>query len=471
MKAEEFQTDQGGGLAGTLRRAWRLAKSALAAGLAAAVLLGPGSARAVLEIDITRGNVDPLPIAIPDFFGIAGGLSTQSGGAAQIGADLSRVIGANLKRSGLFRLVDPRAYIQSPAALQVRPRFSDWRVISAQALVTGKSEIQPDGRLRMEFRLWDVFAEQQMTGLVYVTAQDNWRRVAHLVSDTIYKRLTGEDGYFDTRVVYVAESGPRNRRIKRLAIMDQDGENHRFLTNGKDLVLTPRFSPTAQMITYLSYYADKPRVYLYNIDTGKQEVLGDFPGMTFAPRFSPDGDQVIMSLARDGNSDIYSMDLRTRVTERLTTNPAIDTSPSFAPGGHLLTFNSDRGGSQQIYVMNAGGGGIHRISFGQGRYATPVWSPRGDLIAFTKMHKGRFFIGIMRPDGSGERLLTESFLDEAPTWAPNGRVLMFFRQSRYDSMGLGGRVRLWSVDLTGYNEMEIITPIDASDPAWSPLIR
>jgi TolB protein len=418
-------------------------------------------ARAALEIDITRGNVDPLPIAIPDFH--------AGDGAGDRGKDMAQVITANLDRSGLFQPLDPRAFIQTVESLQARPRFADWRLIKAQALVSGKVEVQADGRLRVEFRLWDVLAGEQMTGLVYFTTPGNWRRIAHVISDAIYKRLTGEEGYFDTRIVYVAESGRRDRRVKRLAIMDQDGAAHRFLTDGSYLVLTPRFSPSRQEITYLSYYRDTPRVYLYNIDTGRQEVLGDFPGMTYAPRFSPDGNKVIMSMARDGKSNVYAMDLRTRAINRLTSGPAIDTSPCYSPDGKQVVFNSDRGGSQQLYVMNADGGDVRRISFGDGRYATPVWSPRGDLVAFTKMRKGTFFIGVMRPDGSGERILSESFLDEGPTWAPNGRVLMFFRQEPARKGGRGGRTRLWSVDLTGYNEREIVTPIDASDPAWSPL--
>jgi len=444
------------------RHADQFLKSMMALALLVAALATAGPAHAVLEIDITRGNVDPLPIAITKF-----GLGSAN--AAQAAKGIPDVITNNLERSGLFRPLDPNSFIQKSDDIQTRPRFGDWRIINAQALVTGRVEIVADGRLRTEFRLWDVISEQQMTGLVYFTTPDNWRRVGHLISDAIYKRLTGEEGYFDTRVVYVAESGPPDRRVKRLAIMDQDGYNHRFLTNGDYLVLTPRFSPKRQEITYLSYYKNKPRVYLYNIDTGQQEVLGDFPGMTFAPRFSPDGDSVIMSMAQDGNSDIYVMDLRTRVIKRLTKHPAIDTSPTYSPDGKRITFNSDRGGSQQIYVMNADGSDIKRISFEAGRYATPVWSPRGDLIAFTKINHGRFFIGVMRPDGSGERLLTESFLDEAPTWAPNGRVLMFFRQGPSDSQGHGGGPHLWSIDLTGYNEREIVTPIDASDPAWSPL--
>ncbi len=420
-------------------------------------------ARAELRIDITRGTVEPMPIAVTYFLG---GNNVEQ----NHGRNIAGVISANLERSGLFRPIDPKAFIQSAESLGNLPRFGDWRVINAQALVQGRVQIVPDGRLRAEFRLWDVFAEQQMVGLAYHTVPDNWRRVAHIISDAIYKRITGEDGYFDTRIVYIAESGPTRRRVKRLAIMDQDGESHRFLTDGSSLVLTPRFSPTLQEITYLSYYQNVPRVYLFNIDTGRQEVVGDFPGMTFAPRFSPDGKKVIMSMAQEGNSEIYTMDLRTRTVTQLTFHSAIDTSPTYSPDGGQVVFNSDRGGSQQLYVMDANGRNVRRISFGAGKYATPVWSPRGDLIAFTKIYQGRFYIGVMRTDGSGERLLVEGFLVEAPTWAPNGRVLMYFRQQPSDARGGGGRTRLYSIDLTGHNEREIVTPTDASDPAWSPLI-
>ena len=426
--------------------------------------LSPNTVVAEVRIDITRGHLEPLPIAITDFFG---GIRQ----ANETGADIASLIAGNLERSGLFKPIDKDAYLQKPGALQLQPRFQDWRVINAQALVNGSVKIQSDGRLKVEFRLWDVFAEAQMTGLAYFTEPNNWRRVAHIISDAIYKRITGESGYFDTRIVYVAESGPLSRRVKRLAIMDQDGANIRYLTNGEALVLTPRFSPAAQEITYLSYFDNTPRVYLFNIESGRQELLGNFKGMTFAPRFTPDGQSVIMAFARQGNSDVWIMDLRTRKSQRLTTHPAIDTSPSPSPDSNAIVFNSDRGGSPQLYVMNVEGGNARRISFGRGRYATPVWSPRGDLIAFTKQFGGEFYIGVMRPDGTGERLLTKSFLDEAPTWSPNGRVLMFFRQERTDSKGRGGRTRLFTVDLTGYNLREVLTPSDASDPAWSSLLQ
>lgn len=422
-----------------------------------------GSSWAAVQLDLNRGNAQPLPIAISDF-------DADAPRTEQIGRDMAKVVRSDLERSGLFKPLDPKAHIQQPAAMRsAPPRFADWRVINTQALVTGRIEPQPDGRIRVEFRLWDVFAEQQMTGFIYATTSDNWRRIAHKIADAIYKRITGEDGYFDTRVVFVSESGPKTQRQKRLAIMDQDGENLRNLTDGKYLVLTPRFSPTQQEITYLSYYNNRPRVFLFNIDTGQQEVVGDFPGMTFSPRFHPSGNRIVMSLAQDGNTDIYGMDLRTRQVQRLTNDPSIDTAPSFSPDGRFIAFESDRGGKQQIYVMEADGSGVRRISFGDGRYATPVWSPRGDLIAFTKQIRGQFHIGVMRTDGSGERILSESFHQEGPTWAPNGRVLMFFREETTDSQGRGGRVRLWSVDLTGYNLREVVTAGDASDPAWSPL--
>lgn len=431
--------------------------------LAVCVLFAATSVRAELRIDITRGVVEPIPIAITSLYG-------GSGDAAQFGRDISGVVSDDLERSGLFKAVDPNSFIQRAPVPGTVPRFADWRVINAQALVQGKVEKASDGRLRVEFRLWDVFSETQMVGLAYFVEAKGWRRIGHLIADAVYKRITGEDGYFDTRIVYISETGLQNKRVKRLAMMDQDGANHRFLTDGSSLVLTPRFSPTLQEITYMSYYGGQPRVYIFNIDTGRQEILGDFPGMTYAPRFSPDGKSVIMSMAKDGNSELYVMDLRTRAKRRLTKHSAIDTSPSFAPDGRRIVFNSDRGGSQQIYTMNADGSSVQRISYGKGRYATPVWSPRGDLVAFTKFHQGRFFIGVMRPDGSGERLLVEDFAVEAPTWSPNGRVLIYYNQEKWDEQGRGGRSRLFSIDLTGHNLREIITPLDASDPAWSPLI-
>ncbi|HWA88705.1 MAG TPA: Tol-Pal system beta propeller repeat protein TolB [Rhizomicrobium sp.] len=408
---------------------------------------------ATLQVDVNQGNIQPLPIAIPDFIG------------DPAGANIAKVVRADLERSGLFKPLDQKSFIEQIKNINTAPTFANWRVINAQGLVTGQAQMQSDGRLRVDFRLWDIYGESQMLGLQYFTQPENWRRIAHLVSDAIYERITGEKGYFDTRIVFISEGGPAKARKKKLAVMDEDGANPIFLTRGDYLVLTPRFNPTAQMIAYMSYIAGKPRVYLFDLESGRQEMLGNFPNMTFSPRFSPDGNKVAMTLETGGNSDIYVMDLRTRGYKRLTTDPAIDTSPSFSPDGRQICFESDRGGSQQIYVMNADGSNQHRISFGSGKNGTPVWSPRGDMIAFTKQGGG-FHIGVMHPDGSGERIISNGWEDEGPTWAPNGRVLMFTRTLQ------GGRgSQIWSVDVTGRNERRVLTPGDASDPAWSPLIQ
>lgn len=433
---------------------WRMIALCLAT-----VAMAPSAAHAEIEIDITRGHLNPMPIAVPDFIG------TQAQ-EVSVGRQVSEVIRANLTRSGLFRVVDPAAYLQQVADVNTQPRFGDWKVTQSQALVIGQSTLMPDGRLRIEFRLWDVFGESEALASFYATTPENWRRIAHKISDAIYKRLTGEDGYFDTRVVFVSESGPRGaRRVKQLMIMDQDGANPSILPTGTAQVITPRFSPTAQQITFMSFETGRPKVFLYNIETGRREVLGNFEGMSYAPRFSPRGDSVVMTLDLGGNSEIFRMDLRSRATTRLTNNPGIDTSPSFSKEGDQIVFNSDRGGSRQLYTMNADGTNVQRISQGAGSYTTPVWSPRGDLIAFTKQVGGRFGIGVMRPDGSGERMLSDAYLDEGPTWSPNGRVIMFFREARP-----GAGPKLWSVDLTGQNLRQVTTPADASDPAWSPLL-
>ena len=435
------------------------------------IILFPIKAFSLIEVDITRGNLSPLPVAVSP-------LSVDSESMKNfekllkkkdIGAEISLVVEKNLQKSGLFNPLDKEAFLQNPNIAHLKPRFEDWALIKAQALITGKVTLV-DEKLRVEFRLWDVLAGKEMIALAFTTVPTNWRRVGHIITDKVYERLTGEKGYFDTRIIYVAEEGPKTNRIKKLAIMDQDGFNNKYLTLGNELVLTPRFNPTNQMVTYLSYFKNLPRVYLLDIETGIQEVVGDFPGMTFAPRFSPDGKKIIMSFAMDGNSDIYTMDLENRVVERITNHPSIDTSPSYSPDGKYICFNSDRSGYQQIYVMKSDGSNVKRISFGKGLYGTPVWSPRGDLIAFTKLHKGKFYIGVMRTNGKGERLLTENFYQEAPSWSPNGRVLIFYRETKTDSEGKGFSAKLWSIDLTGYNERLVETKTDASDPSWSTLL-
>jgi TolB protein len=411
------------------------------------------AARAQLTIDMTRPNFEPVPIAIVDFQGDA------------VGRQMAEVIRNDLQGSGLFRSIPPASFIQQNLDANGQPRFPDWRQVGATGLVVG-SVTQVGGNIKVDFRLWDVLQSSQAAGLSFTSQPSNWRRLSHIIADAIYKRVTGEEGYFDTRIAYVSESGPLNQRVKRIAIMDQDGANNRYITDGRTLAITPRFSPTLQEIVYMAYGEGRepPKVYLQNVDSGRKELLGNFPGMSFAPRFSPDGTRVAMSLAQDGRTNLYEMDVRGRGLRRLTNSPAIDTSPCYSNDGTQIVFNSDRGGTQQLYVMPAGGGGERRISYGDGRYATPVWSPRGDYIAFTKIMGSSFGIGVMRPDGGGERLIANGFLVEGPTFAPNGRVLAFFRQNPNS----GGRMS--AIDITGRFERPLSTPTDASDPAWSPLI-
>ncbi|MDC0473228.1 Tol-Pal system beta propeller repeat protein TolB [Pelagibacteraceae bacterium] len=428
-----------------------------------------GIANSLIEVDISRGNLDPLPIAVSPLYVEPGSQDYEDIKIKELGGNISTIIEQNFKNTGLFNPLKRDAFVQKPDIAHMKPRFEDWRLIKAQALVTGKILVK-DNKLKVEFRLWDLAASKEIMALAFTTTPSNWRRVAHIISDKIYERLTGEDGYFDTRIIYVAESGPKDQRVKKLAIMDQDGANTKYLTLGNELVLTPRFNPANQLVTYLSYFRNQPRVYLLDIETGVQEVVGNFPGMTFAPRFSPNGKKIIMSFAKDGNSDIYTMDLETRLVEKITGHSSIDTSPSYSPDGKYICFNSDRSGLQQIYVMKSDGTDVKRITFGDGLYGTPVWSPRGDLIAFTKVRKGKFYIGVMRSDGSGERLLTENFYQEAPSWSPNGRVLIFYRETKSGSKGEGFSAKLWSIDITGYNERKISTETDASDPSWSSLL-
>lgn len=432
----------------------------------AILLLSVSSAFAQADteiITITEGNVEPTPIAITNFIG-PDGLPTD------IGRDIAVIISNDLEGSGLFRPLSQAAFFDPPSDVTETPDFADWRPIGASALLIGRAFYNSDNMIEVEFYLWDVLRAELIAAGAGSVADKGKRRISHQIADVVYKKWTGDDGYFDTRIVYVAESGPAEKRIKRLAIMDQDGHNHIYLTDGSSLVLTPRFSQTVQEIAYLNYFNDDPNVYLLDIQSANSELLGSFPGMSFAPRFSYEGKTLIMSLARSGVTNIFAMDLATRQRTQLTNTPFIDTSPSFSPDDSQIVFNSDRSGGQQLYVMDKNGGNVRRISRGKGRYATPVWSPRGDIIAFTKMYRGQFYIGVMNVDGTGERLLAKGFLVEAPTWAPNGRVLMYFKQNPTNTDGSGGESYLYRIDITGFNERRIITPEGASDPAWSPFL-
>lgn len=414
-----------------------------------------------LRITITDGIIEPMPIAVPNFI-------PENGAAKDLSTQITRVIVSDLEGSALFREIPQSAFISQVTSFASPIEYSDWRAINTQALVTGAVAVSGN-QLTVKFRLFDVVTGQpQGEGLQFVGTTDSWRRMGHKVADAVYSRITGEGGYFDSRVVYVAESGPKNNRKKRLAVMDYDGASVQYLTDDSSLVLAPRFSPTGDRILYTSYETGFPRIYLLDVASVGRKILENQEGsMSFAPRFSPDGRTVVYSLSRGGNTDIYTLNLSSGAVARLTNTPSIETAPSYSPDGSKIVFESDRSGGQQLYVMSANGGEARRISKGSGRYGTPVWSPRGDLIAFTKQNKGRFHIGVIRTDGSEERLLTTSTLDEGPTWSPNGRVIMFTRQTT----GAGGTSAMYSVDATGRNLKKVSTQGAASDPAWSPLLK
>ncbi len=434
----------------------------LVLGVPAAALVArahAGAAQEPLRIEITEGVIEPMPFAVPGFV-------PDSPDAAEMAGRIGQVVTDDLVGTGLFREVPRAAHIGTVSNFEAPVEYADWRAINAQALITGAVGVSGDSVV-VRFRLWDVFAQAPLgEGLQFEGPREAWRRLAHKVADAVYARLTGEGAYFDSRIAYVAESGPKQARIKRLAVMDYDGANSQMLTDGGSLVLAPRISNSARQILFTSYQAGAPEVFLMAAEGGRTEVLEEVGGMTFAPRFSPDGTRAVFSAAEGGATDIYVTELGARTLVRLTRSSAIDTAPCFSPEGDRIVFESDRGGTQQLYVMDAGGGEPARISFGDGRYATPVWSPRGDLVAFTKIVGGRFHIGVMRLDGSEEKLLTSSFLDEGPTWAPNGRVLMFFRESP----GEEGGPKLYTVDITGRNLRMVPTEGFASDPSWSGLL-
>ncbi|MEP3919539.1 Tol-Pal system beta propeller repeat protein TolB [Ascidiaceihabitans sp.] len=412
-----------------------------------------------LRIVIDEGVIEPLPFASPNFV-------AENAGSAEMGAQLARVVAADLQGSGLFREIPSSAYISQVSDFGAAVQFADWKAINAQALVTGAVNVSGNN-LTVKFRLYDVFSGGELgSGLQFQGTTDGWRRMAHKVADAVYSRITGETGYFDSRVVYVSQSGPKGDRKKRLAIMDYDGANVKYLTDSRAIVLAPRFSPTGDRVLYTSYETGFPRIYVLDVGSVQRRVLESQDGvMSFAPRFAPNGQTVVYSQASGSNTDLFAMNIGNGSTTRLTSAPSIETAPSFSPDGTKIVFESDRSGSPQLYVMPASGGEAKRISFGQGRYGTPVWSPRGDLVAFTKQSKGRFHIGVMRLDGSEERLLTASFLDEGPTWSPNGRVIMFHRETQ----GASGTSTLYSVDISGRNLRPVRTPEGGSEPSWSPL--
>ena len=413
---------------------------------------------AVLNIDINRGYNEPIPVAIEKF-------EVISRDANQLARSITAVIKNDLENSGLFRIIRENAFLEN-ISFTSTPNFSNWRKINANVLVLGQvEEVAGTNTLKTNFKIWDPYKERDFISGTLKIDKRFWRRVAHRIADSVYHCITGDKGYFDSQILFVAESGSMHNRKKRLAVMDQDGASFRYITNNTEMILNPRFDHKSHRVIYMSYSNQIPQVFLLDIPTGRNSLIGHFPGMSFAPRFAPDGFNAILSLAKNGTTSIYEINLNTKSARKIVGDiGSISTSPSYSPDGQYITFNSDRSGGRQLYVIDRNGNNLRRISFGQGSYATPVWSPRGDYIAFTKIYRGMFYIGVMKPDGSGERLLTSSWYEEAPTWSPNGRVIMFYRK---DKQGYG---KIYAVDITGDNERIIPTPVAAVDPAWSPLL-
>ncbi len=414
-----------------------------------------------LSVDVTNTAAKDLVISIPAM-PTAQVVSTAAGPTDQLGTKLAQVVEDDLRNTGLFKTRGPTAVRGIAYSEVTAPNYAGWS--GNQAIIQGYVRANGNGSLTVGCYLYDVALQSELVRQGFVVSPADWRRAAHKCADAVYSKLTGEGPYFDSQVVYVAETGPKNKRRKQLAIMDQDGANHRFLTNGQSIVLTPRMSPRQNAIVYMSYTGRKPAIYVYDMASRQNRLLVSNVSLNFAPRFSPDGRYILFSMAQAGNTDVYRVSASGGQPQRLTNSPGIDTGGSYSPDGSKIVFESDRSGTQQLYVMNADGSNQHRISFGGGRYATPVWSPRGDLIAFTRTGGGAFRIGVMNPSGGGEKLLTSSWGDEGPSWSPNGRVLMFFRAAQGS-----GRPDLWSVDLTGTNARRIPTPLDGSDPSWGPI--
>ena len=406
-----------------------------------------------------------LGIAIPAFAtDINQPTPANAQGTGALGVEVARVITADLRNNGLFLPVGPDA-LPRPAYVEIpAPVWGTWSGRNADMLVQGYVKAEGDGNVTIGCYLYDVALRQQLVQKDWRLAPADWRRGAHKCADLIYSRLSGENPFFDSKIAYIAETGPKGNRTKQLAIMDSDGANHRFITTGKATALTPRYSPDYKSIVYLSYLNGNPRIYVYDIAAGTQRLVTQSTNPTFAPRWSPDGRTILYSMAVNGNTDIYSVSVNGGPSRRLTDAPGIDVGGSFSPDGRQIVFESDRSGSQQVYIMNADGSNQRRISFFGGRAATPEWSPRGDQIAFTHI-AGNFRIAVMNPSGGDLRHLTDSWQDEAPTWAPNGRIIQFFRTERNS-----GRASLWQVDLTGRNLRRLPTPVDASDPAWGPVL-
>tara|TARA_B100001989_G_scaffold120016_1_gene84564 strand:+ start:617 stop:1942 length:1326 start_codon:yes stop_codon:yes gene_type:complete len=417
-----------------------------------------------VEIDVTEGKIEPLPIAIVEF-------NQENKNEDNYSSKIQNIISNNLGNTGLFKILPNDSFLQSESEVFFQPLFSDWKLIDANFLVSGKVTLE-NNRLKVNFKLWDVYQEKLVINKnISGVSRSDWRILSHIISNLIYEKITGEKGYFDTKLVYVAEEGTQEKKIKKLAIMDYDGNNHEILTDGNELVLTPRFSPDGKNIVFLKYKNNKASVYLMNIKSRKTKILGNFSGMSFAPRFDPNGKKIIFSLTDRGKSNIFIQNLENNEKFQVTNNKYINTSPYFSPDGNKIVFSSDRAGKQNLYIkgIKTISSKVERITYGKGNYATPAWSPRGDYIAFTKSYRKKFFIGLIKTNGKGERLISEGYLTDGPSWSPNGRTLVFFKTVK--NINNQYETKLFTIDITGNLEKELITPYQASDPDWGPSIK
>lgn len=458
MKRLHMPTFSRRGLLGT-GAATLIAPSAFAQTALGGGAPAPAASTSGPAINVSGAQNAPIPIAINTF-------TDPSGAPSTLGGQISGVLSDDLSHSGLFRAIDPSSFVPN-SINNGTPVWANWTILGAQALITGDVADQGGGQIRVEFRLWNVQSQTQVHGTAYTTTTANARRIAHIIGDVVYQQLVGEKGYFDSRVAYISEAGPVTSPVRRLAVMDYDGANNQFLTDGSSMALSPEYNPTRQQLAFVSFQANNPRVYLFDLQTGRTRQIGTYGDMTIGPRFSPDGNSLLMSVSRGGGAAIVRVGLDGGGMTELTDSSSINVTPCYSPDGSRIVFNSDRDGNQQLFVMNADGSGVKRISYGNGRYAEPAWSPRGDLIAYTFWGSGGFSIGVMQPDGSGERILSTGFLVECASFCPNGRVIMFYRQT---PTGNGHDSRLVTIGIDGFNERLVDTPTHATDPSWGPLL-